>query len=454
MTAVVAIVGRPNVGKSTLFNKLIGKRRAIESEVSGTTRDRIYSSKRVQGYDIMFVDTGGLESETENELIESNVQEQSKIAIEGADVIVFVVDVRADMTADDFHVAELLRKSKKHVILVANKCDNPSLEENRYNFYELGFGDPVPVTAIHSYGIDELEDRVIAELKALKIPESEEIEDEADRIKITFLGRPNVGKSTMVNALFGKKIVITSEIPGTTRDSTEIPFDYKDHKFTLVDTAGIRRRGKLERGIEKFSVLRSLSSIDLSDICVLILDFDEGITNQDCHVSEYILEEKKGLIVMVNKIDTLSGADRERRENEFIYDLKEKMAYIPWAPLVFTSALERKNIFQVLELAAEISAQRRKVVAQEDLNIWLDAALKKFPPKGTRGKRRFDVVSVEQVESNPPCFVFYCHWPEIMHFSYGRYLENELRAAFGFTGTAVRMIFRKPGDRGGRRKSS
>lgn len=453
MTAVVAIVGRPNVGKSTLFNKLIGKRRAIESDVAGTTRDRIYSNKRVGDYEIMYVDTGGLESEVENEVIESNVQEQSKIAIEGADVIIFVVDVRADMTSDDFHVAELLRKSKKNIILVANKCDNPSLEENRYNLYELGFGDPVPVTAIHSYGIDELEDRVIEELKRLKIPTSEVIEDAENRIKITFLGRPNVGKSTMINALFGKKIVITSEIPGTTRDSTEIPFDYKDSKFTLVDTAGIRRRGKLERGIEKFSVLRSMSSIDISDICVLILDFEEGITNQDCHVSEYILEEKKGLIVMVNKVDLLKGPERERREDEFIYDLKEKMAYIPWAPLVFTSALERKNIFQVLELAAKIHEERNREIPEQDLNIWLDSALKKFPPKGTRGKRRFDVLSVEQIDKNPPAFVFYCHWPEIMHFSYGRYLENELRAAFGLNGTAIRMIFRKPGDRGSRRKS-
>lgn len=450
MSAVVAIVGRPNVGKSTLFNRIVGSRKAIESEIAGTTRDRIYSQTKMDGYDVLLVDTGGLESEQKEGFIEANVQEQSKIAIGGADVIIFVLDVRADMTSDDFHVAELLRKSRKPVVLVANKCDNPSLEELKFNFYELGFGEPVAVTAIHSYGIEELESRIVKELESLKFDKSDDVISN-DSIRISFLGRPNVGKSTMVNAIFGKERVIVSDIPGTTRDASEIPFEYNENKFTLVDTAGIRRRGSIESGIEKFSVLRSMQSIDMSDICVLLLDFEEGITAQDCHVSEYILEQKKGLIIVVNKIDILKGAEREEQENVFIYNLKKKMDYVPWAPVVFCSALERKNIFNVLDLSIQIYNERRKKISQEQLNIWLDSAVRKHPPSGMRGKRKFNVLSVEQVGQNPPKFVFGCEWPEIMHFSYGRFLENELRETFGFVGTSISFVFKRPGDSNGRR---
>ncbi len=449
--AVVAIVGRPNVGKSTLFNRLVGKRKAIESDVSGTTRDRIYDSAQIGDFTVMLVDTGGIESGKAGTDMEANIQEQSETAIAGADIIVFVVDVREELTSEDFHAADLLRRSKKTVILVANKCDNPRFEEARFNFYELGFGEPVALTALHSFGIDDLEDRISEELRRLEKPKEEVQKEEEGRIRIAFLGRPNVGKSTMVNALFGKKMVVVSEVPGTTRDSTEIPFEYKDIPFTLIDTAGIRRRGKVEKGIEKYSILRSMQSIDQADICVLMLDFEEGVTMQDCHVSQYILEQKKGLILVLNKVDQFSGKEREVAEHMIIHQLQKKMDYLPWAPVVFTSALERKNIFQVLELAKEVYEERKKEIPEDELQIWLSHALKKHPPRGSRGKQRFNVLSVRQDGVQPPTFVFSCAWPEIMHFSYGRYLENELRSSYGFTGTSLRVIFRKPGDRGTRR---
>lgn len=445
-SAVIAIVGRPNVGKSTLFNRFVGKRMAIESDVPGTTRDRLYHSTNLDGFDVLLVDTGGLEIGKEGNDLESSVQEQSQVAIEGADVIVFMVNVREELTSEDFHAVDILRRSKKPVILVANKCDNPSFEEQVFNFYELGFGEPIPCAASHSDGLDVLEGRIGDELKGLGFEKADKVakNNDDDRIRIAFLGRPNVGKSTMINGLFGKKAVVVSDVPGTTRDSTELDFEYKDDKFTLIDTAGLRRRGKIDKGLEKYSVIRTMQSVDEADICVLMLDFAEGITSQDCHVSQYILEEKKGLVLVVNKVDLEEGKVREDLENQFIRRLKNKMAYVPWAPVVFASALKRKNVFQVLELAKEAHVERRKQIPEKDLDVWLEMALAKHPPKGARGKRRFNVLKVDQIGIEPPTFVFYCEWPEYMHFSYARFLENELRSQFGFNGAAIKMIFRKP----------
>lgn len=451
MSAIVSIVGRPNVGKSTLFNRLVGKRRAIESDIPGTTRDRLYDNVSIEGFPVMIVDTGGLETKKGSD-IEANVQEQSEAAIAGSDVIIFVVDVREELTAEDFHAATLLRKSKKTVILVANKCDNAKFEELRYNMFELGFGEPVALTALHSFGVDELESRVADELKKLGFEKGEVEAVDDKRIKIAFLGRPNVGKSTIVNALFGKKMVVVSEIAGTTRDSTAIPFEYKDTPFTLIDTAGIRRRGKVEPGLEKYSIIRSMQSVEQADICVLLIDATEGVTKQDCHVSEYVLEQRKGLILMVNKMDMYEGKEREDREHMLVHDLQNTMAYLPWAPVVFGSGLERRNIFPVLDLAMQITEERNRIVPVQDLRVWLSYAIKKHPPRGSRGKHKFNVLGVEQVDILPPTFVFYCDWPEIMHFSYGRFLENELRSQFGFTGTSLRMLFRKPGERGPKHK--
>ncbi|MFA5792915.1 MAG: ribosome biogenesis GTPase Der [Candidatus Gracilibacteria bacterium] len=447
MLATVAIVGRPNVGKSTLFNRFVGARMAIESQIAGTTRDRIYHDVYFEDMPALLVDTGGLELGKPGTDIEANVQEQSRIAIDGADLIFFVVDVREELTSEDFHAADILRKSKKNVILIANKCDNPNFEERKYNLFELGFGEPVAVTALHSFGMEELESRTAKELKKMGF-EPKKIEDlgQKGRIRIAFLGRPNVGKSMMINALFGKKMVVVSSEPGTTRDASEIPFEYKDQKFILVDTAGIRRSGSVESGIEKFSVLRSMGAVDSSDICVLMIDGEEGVTNQDCHVSEYILEKKKGLMLAVNKIDLYKGKEREDREHMLVHELREKMAYLPWAPVVFTSGLERRNIFQLLELAGEIYEERKKIVPSNDLAVWLGEALDKHPLGSGPGKRSFHILSVKQDGSEPPVFVFNCRYPEAMHFSYGRYLENDLRQNFGFLGTAIRLIFKRIGE--------
>ncbi len=441
MNAVIAIVGRPNVGKSSIFNRLIGRRIAIESEVPGTTRDRIYSTISIGDYQIMLVDTGGLELNVGND-IEEDIQEQSHVAIAGADIILFVVDVINGLTAEDYHAADLLRKSKKPVILLANKCDNPFLEESRYNLYELGFDEPVAITALHDSGFDELEFQIKKRLINLQFIPSEGNQEKESRIKIAFLGRPNVGKSTMINGLFGKNRVITSNIPGTTRDATEIPFEYKGIQFTLIDTAGVRRPGKIGRGLEKYSVLRTVQAVSRADICVLLLDSNEGVTHQDCHISEYVLREKKGLILAVNKMDEYKEDERDKAENRMIHQLRKNMAYLPWAPLIFTSGLKGKNLFHILEFAEEIAKERGKEISQDDLNIWLDETLAKHPPKGRKGKRRFMVRSVRQIASEPPHFLFQCDWPQIMHFSYRRYLENELRARFGFLGTAIYMSFK------------
>jgi GTP-binding protein len=454
MSALVAIVGRPNVGKSTLFNRLVGKRQAIESDVPGTTRDRLYGKVSIHGHNVLLVDTGGIELEKEGDTIEGNVQAQSKVAIDGADVILFIVDVRSELTSEDFHAADLLRKSRKSVILVANKCDNNRLSDLRFNLYELGFGEPIALSALHAGGFDVLESTIKTELKELgfePVPEgTEEVKD--DSIKIAFLGRPNVGKSTMVNALLNKERVVTSDIPGTTRDSAYVPFEYDDSKFTLIDTAGIRRRGKIEAGIEKYSILRSMQSITEADIAILLIDFEQGVSNQDLHVSQYILEEKKGLVIVVNKMDLAAGEESQDRAREhFISILRNKMAYVPWAPVVFTSALKRKNIFPILDLSKKISFERQRHIDEGDLNVWLDHTLTKHPAKGKKGQRYFKVYSVRQDGTHPPRFTFSCEWPEYMHFSYRRYLENELREQFGFNGTAIETSFRRVNEREPRR---
>jgi GTP-binding protein len=449
MLPVVAIVGRPNVGKSSLFNRIVGRRKAIESAVSGTTRDRVSYRASLHDYEVLLVDTGGLELDSMGD-IESDVQSQAQAAIQGADVIVFVLDVRHDPTAADFHAAELLRKSGKPTVLVANKCDHVSrLEERTYNFYELGFGEPVAISAIHGTGVDTLKSSVEEELKKLKFnPNPEEVE-RAKGLRLAFLGRPNVGKSSFVNAIFGKEKVIVSEIPGTTRDAVEVPFEYNDHPYVLVDTAGIRRRGKVEKGIEKYSVMRSFQSIDDADVVVLVIDANDGVRAQDLHVTEFVLRENKGLIVVMNKMDLFE--DQEQARSRLTNLLRKRMAFVPWAPVVFTSALERRNLFPVLEIAHEIGVQRSRELSPQELEFWMEDAVEKHSMAGGKSKRRTKVRGVKQVGKNPPTFVFRTQFSERMHFSYPRYLENSMREKFGFEGTALKLIFTSSGKREGRK---
>ena len=333
MHPVVAIVGRPNVGKSSLFNRLVGKRKAIESAISGTTRDQVSQVVHFRDYDVLLVDTGGLELDSSG-TIEADVQSQARAAIQGADVVVFVLDVRFDPTAADFHAAELLRKSGKATVMVANKCDHvASLEERTFNFYELGFGEPVAISAIHGTGLDALMVAVEAELSLLGLNFDPSDVSRPEGLRLAFLGRPNVGKSSFINAVFGKEKVIVSEIPGTTRDAVEIPFEYAGHPFVLVDTAGIRRRGKVESGIEKYSVMRSFQSIDDADVVVLVMDANDGVRAQDLHVCEFVLNQNKGLIVVMNKMDLFE--DQEQAQARVTNLLRKGNAIFSFAAPVF-----------------------------------------------------------------------------------------------------------------------
>lgn len=452
MLPVVAIVGRPNVGKSSIFNRLVGKRQAIESPISGTTRDQISERVRFSEYEVILVDTGGLEWESQDN-IEADVQRQALLAVEGADVVVFVLDVRSDPTADDFHAASILRKSGKSCVMVANKCDNLSkLEEKTFNLYEMGFGPPVAVSAIHAVGLDELKSKVEDHLKKLGCEPSPETPAVHESTRITFIGRPNVGKSSLVNALFGKEKVIVSDIPGTTRDAIEVPFEYENTPFVLVDTAGLRRRGKVEKGIEKYSVLRSFQAIEDSDVAVLVLDGSEGVRAQDMHACEFILQQHKGLIVTINKIDLFEDFDRSKRRLENI--LRHRMAFVPWAPVVFVSALKRKNLFKILDLAIDIEQQRKYVLDPKELQFWLEDAVNKHRLAGSHGKYKTEILSIEQLKTRHPRFLFKVKHPQYLHFSYKRYLENSLRERFGFVGTSIQMIFEEASTRSSRRKAA
>lgn len=440
MLPVVAIVGRPNVGKSSLFNRLVGKRKAIESEIAGTTRDPVSTRVTLAKYDVILVDTGGLELETEGP-IEEDVQSQAQAAIQGADVVVLVLDIRHDPTSSDFHAAELLRKSGKPCILVANKCDHvSSLEERPFNFYELGCGDPVAISALHGIGVDELRGTIEDHLSSLKFkPEKAPV---SEGLRLCFVGRPNVGKSSLVNALFGKEKVIVSELPGTTRDAVEVPFEYEETPFVLVDTAGIRRRGKVDRGLEQFSVMRSFQAIEDSDVAVLVLDANEGLKSQDLHVCQFVLEESKGLILVVNKMDVFEDFEEER--DRIAHQLQHRMAFVPWASVIFTSARERRNLFPILQVARSIGEERQRWLKPAHIQAWLDETVLNHPSAGGKGKERAQVLSGRQTNINPPRFVFETHFPDRMHFSYRRYLENSLRERFGFNGTAVKISFMKP----------
>lgn len=418
--------------------------------ISGTTRDTV--SHRVSFFDheVLLVDTGGLELDSEGD-IESDVQSQARAAIEGADVVIFVVDVRTDLTASDFHAADLLRKSGKACVMVANKCDHVSrLEEKTYNFYELGFGEPVAVSAIHGTGLDELQDTVVDQLKELGFVETEEA-PEVKGLRLAFVGRPNVGKSSLVNAMFGKKKVIVSDVPGTTRDMVEVPFIYDDNEFVLVDTAGLRRRGKIEKGIEKYSVMRSFQAIEGADVVVLVIDAEQGVRAQDLHVCEFVLAQSKGLIVVVNKMDLFE--DMAKAQFRFTNLLQKRMAFIPWAPVVFSSAKDRRNLFPILDLAHSIDETRRIEVPQLELDYWLDETVTQHVPAGGKGLKRAEVLSVKQIGVNPPNFVFKVRHPSKLHFSYMRYVENRLREKFGFEGTAIKMNFDREHRRSGKRNS-
>ncbi|MCL4371423.1 MAG: ribosome biogenesis GTPase Der [Chloroflexi bacterium] len=436
---IVAIVGRPNVGKSTLFNKLVGERRAIVDEAPGTTRDRIYGTVEWNGIPFTLVDTGGLAFEDLGE-VGQGILSQAEEAIDRADVILFVVDAREGPSSVDYDVADLLRRTDKPVILVANKSDTPERTLGVVEFYQLGMGEPLPVSAIHGYGTGDLLDEVVRGFSK----GAEEVEEAAD-VRLAIVGRPNVGKSSLVNALAGEVRVMVSQIPGTTRDAIDTLIQYKGKSVLLVDTAGIRRRGRIERGIEKYSVLRAVQAVERCDVAALVIDAEQGVTAQDAHVAGYVLDSAKGMMLVANKWDLVTKGPTTTEE--YTRQIRLAFRFMDYVPLLFTSALTKQRVTKILDAALTIAQERKKRVPTSTLNDAMQEAFVHHPPPTARGKA-LKLLYVTQAGIEPPTFVFFVNDPKIVHFSYMRYLENEIRARFGFEGTAIRTIFKPRSEKG------
>ena len=435
---IVAIVGRPNVGKSTLFNRLVGERRAIVEDQPGTTRDRVYGVTDWGGIEFTIVDTAGLMDLDEADAASSaeiarHTRDQARIAINEADVIVFMVDTKLGMTAGDHEVADLLRRTDKPTILVANKADSSARREFALEFFELGLGEPIAISSYHGTGTGDLLDRVVENL-----PEFEE-EPETEGPRLAIVGRPNVGKSRLLNALMGQERSIVSDVPGTTRDSVDTQLVWAGQPLTLIDTAGIRRRGRVDAGIEQYSVLRSMRAIDRSDVVLLVIDATESFTAQDLHIAGYVEEHKKGIVVVVNKWD-LVEKDSTTME-EYRARSREALNFMPYAPLAFISAKFGQRVQQVLELALTVVDERSKRVPTAALNKLMKDAVAAHPPPSKPGKW-LKFYYATQADVSPPTFIFFVNDPQQIHFSYRRYLENLLREQFGFIGNPMRLSFR------------
>lgn len=435
---LVAIVGRPNVGKSTLFNRLIGRTSAIVSDIAGTTRDRVMTETVWAEHTFILVDTGGLELFPETDLWQQ-VKNQIEVAIAEADVIVFAVDAATGITPDDVDVADALRRTQKPIVLAANKADNEQRAAESAEFYELGIGSPIPVSAYHNIGVDELMAQVIAHFPS----ERAFPEPEAD-LKLAIIGRPNVGKSMLLNAIAGERRAIVSDIPGTTRDSLDSLLHFDDWSVLLIDTAGIRRRGRIEMGIERYSVLRAIRAIDRSDVAILLMDASELASSQDTHVAKYILDGFKGIILAVNKWDLASEVGLT--QNEAAQQVRERFRFASYAPICFTSALNGTGIANLLDTARHVYQEWTKGVPRYDLRRRVMSAVAEHPPSFS-GKRSLKIYSVAQDNTGPPSFTFYVNRSDMVHFSYKRYLENALREAYEFRGSPLRMRFKGRGDR-------
>lgn len=434
---ILAVVGRPNVGKSTFFNKVLGKRLSIVEDTPGVTRDRIYGEAEWRGIHFLMIDTGGIEPASEDVIL-SQMRAQAEIAMETADVILFLVDGKDGLTASDRDVATLLMKTGKQVILAANKIDTAALPDSYYDFYELGLGDPQAISAANMLGLGDLLDRVVE-----KFPDSAAGAEEDGRIRIAVIGKPNVGKSSLVNAMVGENRVIVSEIAGTTRDSVDTPFTWNGQGYVLIDTAGIRRKSKVVEEIERFSVIRAIAAIERSDVCVLMLDATEGVTDQDKKIAGLAHEGGKGIVITVNKWDLVEKETNTMEQ--FRKQIRRDLSYLPYAPILFISVKEKQRLSKVMETATLVARQRSMRVSTGQLNSLLaDAMMMKQPPSD-KG-RRLKIYYVTQVGIEPPLFSFQINSRELMHFSYARYLENKIREGFGFEGTPIKFVFREKGE--------
>ena len=435
---LVAIVGRPNVGKSMLFNRLVGQRLSIVEDTPGVTRDRLYAPCEWAGHEFDIVDTGGIEPNTDSEIL-AFMREQAQIAIDTATVIVLVTDLRTGVTAADEDVAGMLLRSRKPVVLAVNKADSVgAVDPGVYEFYSLGLGDPIPVSAVHGHGTGDLLDACIA-----YFPEETEEREEKDLIKVALIGKPNVGKSSLINCILGEKRVIVSDVAGTTRDAVDTEFENKYGRYLFIDTAGIRRKSRIEESVEKFSVMRAQMAIERTDVCLILIDARDGVTEQDTKIAGLAHEAGKASIIVVNKWDLVekeTGTMEKMRK-----DIMRDLSFMSYAPIIFISALtgqRTERLFELINFADEQTSMR---ISTGMLNDVLADAQARVQPPTDRG-RRLKIYYMTQTGVRPPNFVVFCNKAELFHFSYQRYLENQIRAVFGLEGTPIRMVIRQKGD--------
>lgn len=434
MIPTVCIVGRPNVGKSTLFNKLVGKKISIIEDTPGVTRDRIYGEVNYRGYNFNLIDTGGID--VSKELFNNEIKVQVEIGVIEAEKIIFVVDAKEGLTANDLEVRDLLRKSGKEVIVAINKVDNKQAENHLYDFYELGFDKYIEISGEHNKGIADLLDEIVIDFKQKQ-------KEETDITKICVIGRPNVGKSSLVNALLNEERVIVSNVAGTTRDAIDIDFKYDKEDYILIDTAGMRKKGKVFESIEKYSLLRSMRAIDRADICLLVINREEGIIEHDKHIAGYAIEKGKGIIIVVNKWDTVEEKDKDIKN--FTKELREEFKFIPYAPIVFLSALTKKRIHTLMPEVKKVKQNIIKEIKTSTLNNIIQEAYQLNPAPSYKGKR-LKIYYVYQTGTKPPKFTFNVNDKGLVHFSYERYIENKIRENFDFEGTPIQIQFKNKND--------
>jgi len=431
---IVAIVGRPNVGKSTLFNKIGQKRVSIVDDMPGVTRDRIYLDAEWLQHEFTMIDTGGIEFDESNHIL-SSMRKQASIAVEEADVIVFVVDGRAGLTSSDEEVGRLLRSTKKPVILAVNKVDSPQREMDIYEFYQLGLGDPIGISASNALNLGDLLDAIVAAFPKLEAEEKDE-----DEICIAVIGRPNVGKSSIVNKILGEDRVIVSDIPGTTRDAIDTHFTKDGTKFTLIDTAGMRRKGKIEDAVERYSVIRSLRAIDRADVVLMMIDASAGINEQDKKIAGYAHDSGKGVVIVVNKWDIYPDKD-DKSTLRFTEDLRDEIGFLQYAPILYASALTGQRVNRVTELVKYVAEQQSMRIKTSVLNELIRDAVSVNPPPMHKG-RQLKILFMTQTGICPPKFILFVNDANLMHFSYLRFIENRLRESYGFEGTPLRFVVR------------
>lgn len=435
MKPVVAIVGRANVGKSTLFNRLTHTKRAIVDDFAGVTRDRLYEDVTWNGKTFTLIDTGGIELKSTDEILQ-NVRFQAEVAIEEADLILYVVDITTGITADDIEVSQLLRRSGKDIILVVNKLEQFDDLTDVYEFYSLGMDEVIPISASHGTNTGDLLDAVHEHLE--RLPET--IEEEDDRVHIAVVGRPNVGKSSLTNAIIGQDRSIVSNVAGTTRDAIDSSFVVDGEEFVIVDTAGMRKRNKIDFATERYSVMRALRAVDRCDVALFVINAEEGLIEQDKKIAGYVHEQGKGLIIVVNKWDLIEKDDKTM--NEYTEKIKSQLLFMSYAPIIFVSALTRQRVGKIIDIVKAVAETRSTRLPTSLVNEIVRDATLKNPPPADKGKR-LKIYYASQVDVAPPTFALFVNDPELMHFSYLRYLENNIRKHFGFEGTTIRLVMKK-----------